>query len=181
MLPKTSSGRWLAGIAGAILLLIAVSVTVTLLAGGEADTLPEGSPERTVQDYLLAIEERSYGTAYDLLAPGPQANCSLEDFERATTNMTYNQSGMRIRLDSVDMLESGRAEVAIRVTRYLEARPFPSEDTFTQRYLLEEVEGEWKLADAQGRFVQYACFRGDLVPREPSAATLLIPAPRAEA
>ena len=145
MFPKTSSGRWLAGIVGAVVVLAMVSVLATLLAGDDVEALPGGSPERAVQEYLLALQDREYSEAYALLASDLQSNCSLQDFQRSMR--TPDQYTLRVRLDEVRMIETG-AEVYVRITQSFSAQPFPSESTMTQRYLLEEEAGSWRLTDA---------------------------------
>jgi hypothetical protein len=140
----TSSDRWLVGIAGVVGALVLVSLIVTLTSSRPPELLPEGSPERAVQDFLQAIEERDHASAWALLDPEFQAACPIGEFERALTGRT---SSIRIRLDEVRTTTTG-AEVSVRVTESFSGRPMPSEFTSTQRYSLVEVDGEWRLRAA---------------------------------
>ncbi|MEX2599185.1 MAG: hypothetical protein WD533_05960 [Dehalococcoidia bacterium] len=144
-MPKTSSGRWLAGIVAAVVLLAVVSIGVTLIAGGDVEELPEGTPERAVQDYLMAAQDRDYIIAYDLLAPEVQEQCSLGDYTRSIS--PDDRSSIRVRLDSVQAI-NGASEVTVRVTTIHTGDPIPNEFTNTHRYLLEETDGEWLLTSA---------------------------------
>ncbi len=143
MIPKTNSGRWLAGIAGVVVVITVASIAVTLMTGSRVEALPEGSPERAVQDYLQAIQERQYAAAYNLLAPEVQDRCTQQDFQASIG--TPDQSSVRIQLDSVDHTAADTAAVYVRITQTYAGQPFPNESSFIQMYGLQQISGEWKL------------------------------------
>jgi hypothetical protein len=149
----------LIGISAAIVLLIVVSIVVTVAAGDEPEELPEGSPERAVQDYLLALERRDYGAAYALLSPEIQSRCSLQDFERSSG--TIEPFDVTVRLDEVRMTSTG-AEVYVRITQTFANPPIlvPNQSSFTQRYFLIRVDSAWRLADPVW---PYACYDRPIV------------------
>ncbi len=119
-----------------------VTSVVTVLSRGDGESLAVGTPERAVQDYLIAIDEGDYATAYGLLTPDLQSNCSRPEFERS---IYRRETSPRVRLDEVTRTSTG-AEVTVRITETYSAQPIPSESSFTQRFLLEEVGGLWKLS-----------------------------------
>ncbi len=53
----SASIRWLAIVAAVVAVTVVAGIAVTLAAGG-AESYAEGTPERTVQDYLHAISDR---------------------------------------------------------------------------------------------------------------------------
>jgi hypothetical protein len=172
-MPKTSSGRWLAGIIAAVVILALASVVVTLLVDRQVEMLPEGSPERAVQNYLLAVRDREYATAYALISPQLQENCTLEDFERSFG--FRNESGIRVRLDDVRLTSTG-AEVSVRVTEVYASGPFPSESTFTQRYFLTQVDGNWRLRELG--WPNWGCYPDRPIPApEPTPTPTPTPTP----
>ncbi len=171
LLPSSASGRRLVWIAGAVAGLVALSLAVTLLSDSSPELLPEGSPERAVQDFLLAIEARDHPAAWALLSPELQRQCAVGDFGRS---IGYRELSYRVRLESVTQDAAG-AEVAVRITERFNAQPIPSESTHTQHFFLVEVEGEWRLREAGWPF--YGCPSGPAAPITPAPAAPTSPAP----
>jgi hypothetical protein len=176
-MPRTSSGRWLAGIIGAVIVLALLSIAVTLLAGTDAEMLEEGTPQRAVQEYLLAVQARDYAAAYAWLSPEVREHCSIEDFERSFG--FRNETSFRVRLDEVRLTSTG-AEVSLRITETFSAQPFPSESTFTHRYWLTQVDGNWRLRELG--WPTWGCYSDRPIPApEPAPTATPTPTPSAEA
>ena len=81
---RCASSKWLAGLALAIVVLAGVSIIIASLERrGEQSLFPEGTPERTVQQYLLAIEKGETGAAYGFLGPEVQETCDSQRFRES--------------------------------------------------------------------------------------------------
>lgn len=151
MTPKTSSGRWLAGITVSVLVLAIVAVVVTLTAGsGDADPLPEGSPEATVQDFIIAVDRGELDQAYAMLHPDVQAGCPPSDFRQFVRG--GEDSGFRVALNAVDRI-GDQVHVVVDVTTFSGRPPFDfSEYTNTARFVLEGSEDSWTIVEAPWPF-----------------------------
>jgi hypothetical protein len=146
-----SSTRTLAFIAGGILVLVAISVAIVLLAGGrQRQEFAAGSPEATVQDYLAAWEEQDPAAAWTFYSSEVQAEYGYDEFERAA-NDYFRYSGQQgtsrsVFIDGVD----GSGE---RVTVRLTVEEYYSDGLNNNSYrsprtvrLIRE-DGSWKLRD----------------------------------
>ena len=151
MTPKTSSGRWLAGISISVVVLAIVAVIVTLVAGsGDPKPLPSGSPEAAVQDFILAVDKGDYNTAYAMLHPDVQDYCSPTDFASNLTNQRDNS--LRISLKSVDTI-AGQTHVTVDITNFYGSPPFDySESTYPAMFVVEQVDGTWMIQEAPYQF-----------------------------
>lgn len=63
-----AANRFTLGFVIAILVLIAVTVGLVLLTRAPSASLPEGTPEGTVQRFLAALQERDFPKAYSYLS-----------------------------------------------------------------------------------------------------------------
>lgn len=173
LLPSSASGRRLVWIAAAVAGLVALTLAVTLLSDSSPELLPEGSPERAVQDFLLAVEARDHPAAWALLSPELQRECAVGDFGRS---LGFRELSYRVRLESVTQDAAG-AQAAVRITGRFNAQPIPSESTHTQHFFLVEIDGEWRLREAGWPF--YGCPSAPAVPVTPAQAAPTSPAPAA--
>ena len=145
-MPKTSSSRWLAGIAVSVALLALASVIVTLARSGDMELLPEGTPEGTVQRYLLAVDEREFEAAYALLGAEYHEGCSPDDFRGS--RFFGLDDNVRIRLNAVEEMSDG-TEVSVTITQFRGSPPFEvSESTFDEHYFLRETAEGWRIDSA---------------------------------
>lgn len=141
----TGSSRWLAIVAANIALAVIAGIAVTVLAGGER-RYAEGTPERTVQDYLRAVNDHDATTALALLSPAAAASCA--DIPRdSITNR--GSSSIRTTLDRTT-LRDATAEVRVRLTEsYGSSGPFGSGDsTTTQTFTLAQAQAQWRFSEA---------------------------------
>ncbi len=141
------SSRWLAGTAAAIVALIVAGVAAALIAGGPAETLPEDSPERVVQQYLQALDNDDYRAAYAYFGGSLQQSCSLHDF-RQRMRWRAGQSD-RVVLEQTEEID-GRAIVSVRVSSVSLDAPFafaPNETSFRMEFALEREEGAWRFIE----------------------------------
>ena len=176
MMPKTTSARWLAGIAFAVGLLAVVSVVVSLTTGSTvAELLPENTAEGTVQRYIVAFDEGELDVAYRLLSDELAQSCALPEFRRSQTR--FRDTDSRVRLAGTRQL-NGTTEVTVDVTNFSGSPPFGAppfdtgERTSTYRYLLEQTDDGWRFVDPPWPY--YPCPIIRVTPEPPPTPT---PAP----
>ena len=151
MIPKTSSGRWLAGITTAVGALVVISVVVALATGTDTPPLlAEDTPEGTVQRYIIAFQDADYTAAYALLTEDAHERCPIEEFRKQ--RRLGDRDDARVRLDATRPAGDD-VEVSVSVTRFSGSPPFGvSEHTSTYYYLLTETDEGWRIADAPWPF-----------------------------
>lgn len=141
----SASTRWLAILGAGIAIAVIAGIAVTTLAGGERE-YAEGSPERTVQDYLRAVSDRDSTRAFSYFDPELLAKCEPKPREAIANR---GSSTLRATLDRTTVT-GDVAEVRVRLTEsYNNDSPFGSgESTFTQTYILKKVNDAWRFAEA---------------------------------
>ena len=149
---QTMSSRWLAGAALVILVILVVSLLVALLnRPREADLLPEGTPEGTVQRYLLAVEEDGGRNAYEYLSPSLQERCEFQRFRDSTRRIDRRVGGtaedLRVTLEGTQSI-NGTVEVQVRITQFRVSAPFDvNEYSHIQHFSLERLDGTWRFVE----------------------------------
>ena len=165
-MPQTSSARWLAGITASVVLLAVIAIVVTLAAGsGDPVPLPEGSPEAAVQDFIIAIDDGDYAAAYRHFDEETRTQCVENDFRNSVSS--GRNADMRVQLESVDLFDSGDANVTVRVRTFSGSPPFDfSESNYSTTFQLREVDGQWVILNAPWPFS--GCFAPRKVIRPPT-------------
>ena len=149
MIPRTTSGRWLAGATVAVVIMVALSIAIALLADRSSpDLLPEGSPQRAVQDYILASQEGDIETAYSLLSANVRQECKRDDFSPDSRFMLSNDYTVRLK----SARETGNsAIVVIEFTELNVSDNMPlfgaQSHSFDTTYRLTRESGEWRLRE----------------------------------
>lgn len=147
---KNSSTMWLVGGGAVILVLIVASVVVALLNRPQnIPLLPEGTPAGTVHRYLLAIEANEARTAYNHLSADLQEECTFEHFRDSTRHFESRDTNRdtRVTLEREQPIDDAM-EVRVRITEFYVSGPFDvNEHSYTQDYLLEEIDGTWQFVD----------------------------------
>ena len=149
---QSTSSRWLAGIALVILAIIVVSVVVGLVnRPREADLLLEGTPEGTVQRYLLAVEQGESRRAYEYLGPALQERCDFQHFRDSTRRKDRRVPGraedLRVTLEGTQPI-NGTVEVRVRITQFHVSAPFDfNEYSHVQHFTLEQLDGTWRFVE----------------------------------
>lgn len=129
---------------GVALFLIAVGTLI--LQGLRTPQLEAGSPEETAVRFTVAVLNRDFGEAHDLLTPNKQDECVLTSFqtwwgEDATTvvvsNVVIRQSAATVWMDleTVDPYD-------------FPFDPVPDYHEQDAWVALERVGDEWRVADA---------------------------------
>jgi hypothetical protein len=151
--------------------LAIVAVIVTLVAGaGDPEPLPEGSPEKAVQDFILAVDDGDFEAAYAMLHPDLQDTCPVSDFRRYIGE--GRDSGFRVSLKSVDYIRE-EAHVTVAVTTFSGSPPFDfSEYTSDSLFVAVQVDGTWLIREAPWPFS--GC---PYLPPKPTATPTRTPTP----
>jgi len=140
---RDPSSRWLAAIVLAVLAVALLSLAVILLnRSPEVASLPENTPEGTVQRYLQALKEGDYSTAFGFLSPELQQRCDYLAFRQ--TGSWNSLDGASIALENTESLKDGRSAVKIRVTESRDDFPFGNTYSHTQEFLLSPRGEGWQ-------------------------------------
>lgn len=142
---RSSSTRWLAGIALFAAALIITSVLLSVLLGDDAELLPADTPEGTVQRYIRALNEKDPITAYSYVSKDLEPDCTLQHFINTTEYITERGVGAElVRTTSVD----GSRVVRVEITESRLDPPFGGgQYSFTVTFTLEQQDGEWRMTE----------------------------------
>jgi hypothetical protein len=126
----------LAAAVGVIFVIAAVAAAIAV--GRDPVILDPGSPEATVQAYLVAMADGDYGAAFDQLAE--DSDCGFEDFA-----FEYRQGSLEAVLTHTEV-DGAEAVVSVEVTDRYGEGPFDSSGySHTETLLLRNEGGEWRL------------------------------------
>lgn len=124
-----------------------ILIAVVLLAGAVAGALrspaefPPDSPEGAVQGYVQAVLDGEDEVASGYFSADLARTCSAPDFRNAgpvDPSLTVTLEEVRHRAEHV--------EVEVRLRSLSGAPPFDAyESSYTERFLLVEEDGAWKL------------------------------------
>lgn len=104
-------------IGGAVLALIAAAVVVVLAFGSpSAEEFDEGTPERLLQDYFQALDDRDSELAYSMLSADMQDELTLTEFTDQTSFFSTDVRDTRIRVISSEVGEQ-RATILLDIER----------------------------------------------------------------
>jgi len=140
-----SSNRWLI-IFGAVIfvLVVAAVVLVLFLPPSEAPLAPEGTPEGTVQRYLLALEAEDFPTAWGYLSPPASENLTYDNWLRQMPRPA-EKPGIRITLRK-SSLTGNQASVEVVIDVFRPTGPFDnpvsSQDV---TFFLTRIGTSWKI------------------------------------
>jgi hypothetical protein len=154
--PRAADRFFLAILAGLGLLLLAAAISVIVLRRPPAP-LPADTPEGVVQRFYLALENRDYHGAYDLLSGQSASTPAREDFVRYNADNLAYQGPQRIRIDD-RRITGDFATVSVTVTQYsANTAPFGGggEYSYTETFSLQRVAGEWRISDLPYRYRPY--------------------------
>jgi len=138
------STQLLIAVGASVLVIVVISVVVAMIAGDEQD-FPAGSPERAVQRYLRAIEDRDTDAAIALFSDDLTARCDLEPL-RTNLRQGYNTDFRATLLDTTDRGDT--TEVRVRLTEYYGDDPFNrGESRRDQLFVLEQSAEGWRFTE----------------------------------
>ena len=129
-------------------LLAIAALVVGLVAAGKEKVLPEDSPERVVQSFLLAVQDGDYKKAYDYLGSNLKARCAYDRFLEQRPGGQIEE--MQATLAGTKTFD-GQVEVKIVVTRFRTSGPFLAPfdspaSSYTETYILVQEDGQWRFA-----------------------------------
>ena len=155
MIPRTTSSRWLAGAAIIVALLVAASVVMAVRnREREPDPLPVGSPERAVQEYLLAAQREDAHAAYALLSEEARGQCGPDDLSLGPRHSRRPGESFSVRLVRTEE-DGDEATVRIEVTQVDAPGDIPllggSAHDYETTYRLIREQGEWRLSEPHSR------------------------------
>jgi hypothetical protein len=141
----SASTRWLVGVGVAVAAIVVVGVVVAA-AGGRVRTYPEGSPERTVQQYLEAVSRHDAAAAYEYLDDDLAERC--DDFRPQDPISSSGRDGVRAALEETTHRD-GIAYVRVKLTESYGDSPFDGgESTHTQSFELTQRAEGWRFTES---------------------------------
>lgn len=152
MIPRNTSGRWLAGATFVVVALIVFSVAMSVLdREREPDLLPAGSPGRAVQDYLLVVQDEGIRAANPLLSEETRERCDWDALSKGTFyaplgHFPSDSFSVRLLREEED---DNEATVTIEVTEVDTPGDIPffggSVSEYETTYTLTREQGAWRL------------------------------------
>tara|TARA_Y100000294_G_C8540649_1_gene331024 strand:+ start:161 stop:694 length:534 start_codon:yes stop_codon:yes gene_type:complete len=136
---------WMIGAASALGVLLLVSVVVALTER-ETDFEP-GTPEATIQQFLKAMGQSEYESAYGMLASNLQVDCGPEQMFTARFAYDDRFENNRVTLEETHRIGESTF-VTLRITEFRSDGPFgSSESSHEQRYALKSENGDWRFSE----------------------------------
>ncbi len=140
----SGSTRWLVLAAVFVGLVIAGGVAASVM-GGSARTYPDGSPERTVQQYLQAVAANDATRALEFLSADVVKRCA--DYPRDAISNRGRQ-GVRATLEGTT-LRDGNASVRVTLIESYGSDPFGGgESNISTVFELRQENGAWRLSQS---------------------------------
>jgi hypothetical protein len=141
--------KFLIGILAFIGLLV-VAALVLFFVRGQAEPVPDDTPEGVVYNYILALQEEDYETAYSYLAD-KYKKPTLAAFESYFTTQYYdNLSAYAVDIEETH-ISGARARVELVITR-VATDPFSGEWSETGTVNLLQQGGQWKIESMPYQF-----------------------------
>ena len=141
--------RWLLIIVAAIVLIVVVALVVVLTRPA-VEYLPEGTPEATVHNYLLALQKEDFERAHSYLSPTLPGYPGVDEFEdQLQERWRYrNVNGAAFSTEDSRTLSNGDVRITVREVRYESNGPFESsQSTYEFDMRLQQEAGDWRLTD----------------------------------
>ena len=137
------SRLWLIGVAVFVGGLIVAGVIIAVVTTqGDVELLPAGTPEGSVQRYLLALQDHDYREAYGYLSASTTRTCDLEDFLRFASDGELR--GSQMTLEDTQRFDDS-AIVTARVTVFAPDVFGPSEYSYDRTFNVRREQGQWRL------------------------------------
>ena len=149
---------------GVGIVLLAGMVALLLVGGRKPVEFPEGSPEKVVQQYLLALENGRWEEAYGYLSDSVKTNTPdgrnvKQEYER---RVVRRESSTRIILERSETTGTD-ATVAVSISTFRSTGPLDTSES-SQRidFRLRQEGGQWKILSPS-----YPPYFGALLPGPP--------------
>lgn len=133
----------LALIAASLALLVVGAALIAALAGNE-ERFADGTPERAVQEYLHAIDDKDASAALRFLAPALIGRCGVPPREMVTQR---GDAAIRASLDRI-VRGDGAATVYVNLSETFPDAPFGIADPEQSLvFELAEADGTWRFTE----------------------------------
>jgi hypothetical protein len=141
-----SSSKWLVGFGGAIGALVVLAVVLVLTMPGDAELLPENTPEGVVQRYFRAIEDNDYDKAYSYMAESTTNTTDNTILKWSTMYQYRGQSNAWKVIMGETELHGNTATIPVTVEVFNPGSPFDN-PSYTQHFIftLESENDTWKI------------------------------------
>ena len=134
---------WL--IAGALSLATLLIAAIVISLIGSEQPMPEGTPERTVQRFLTALQVEDYRLAHSLLSDSRKEICKLTDLVGGDALGVERYEDTRVVLKDTEIFDDAAVVIA-SITTIENSGPFgTSEHSSDQSYDLVKEQGEWRI------------------------------------
>ena len=132
------------GGAGALVILLIVSVVVALLESEE--TFAADTPEGTVQTFMRALQEDDFQASYALLSAQLKETCTVDQLFGARFGFGHRFQDSRITHEDTTTVDT-MTVVTVRIAEFRNDGPFvTSESGYTQNYTLRQEDGSWRFS-----------------------------------
>ena len=148
--------RFLTGILIGIGALILLALGLFFTRQDKREYIAETSPEGVVHNYVLAVLNKDYQKAYGYLADLDNKP-TYEQFRQSFFNGMVNPGDVGVEIGGVET-HNGEAIVTLAVY-YSNTDPFSSRYSSTERALLVEQNGAWKLSSMPYNFWDYGWYQ----------------------
>ena len=136
---------WIIG--GGVLLGVLLIGSIVVSLSNDEDVFEPGTPEYTVQQYLLHIEQGDFEMAHSNLSPDLQSECSVEELFKQLSGRLDRLDDNRITLESVQLVGE-TTSVTVEVHEFRRGDLFGSSEwSHEHRFFLRQIDGEWKFTD----------------------------------
>jgi hypothetical protein len=148
--------KFLTGILIGIGALILLALGLFFARQDKRDYISDANPEGVVHNYVLAVLNRDYQKAYGYLADLDHKP-TYEEFRRSFFNGMVNPGDVGVEVGAAD-IHDDEAVVTLAVY-YSYNDPFSSRYSNTDRALLVEQNGTWKLSSMPYNFWDYSWYQ----------------------
>lgn len=148
--------KFLTGILIGIGVLILLALGLFFTRQDKRDYVAETAPDGVVHNYVLAVLNKDYQKAYGYLAD-LEHKPTYEQFRQSFFNGMVNPGDVGVDIGAVE-IHDGEAIVTLDVY-YSSSDPFSSRYSNTERALLVEQNGDWKLSSMPYNFWDYGWYQ----------------------
>jgi len=144
--------RFLTGILIGISVLVILALGLFFLRQDKREYASEANPEGVAHNYVLALLDHDYEKAYSYLAD-LEHKPTYEEFRQSFFNGVVNYENVGLEVGDVQV--NGDEAIVNVMIYYSYNDPFSGRNGTSDRALLVEQNGEWKLSSMPYNFWDY--------------------------
>ena len=141
--------KFLTGILIGVGVLVVLALVLFFTRQDKRDYLPDNTPEGAAHNYVLAVLNKDYEKAYDYLAD-LKYKPTYEEFRQSFLNGIVNPENTGLDIGKATI--NGDEAVVELTIYYSYSDPFSSRTGSSDRALLVEQDGEWKVSSMPYNF-----------------------------